>query len=150
MKFQWFIGILLAVFFGFMANQEQISLRRGIKNFSGFIDFQDNPFKYGIGFVIVIQNKGLTTQDISFIKTDKKETIYLFHSHGNPAIFTVAPRTSKAFFLDPTPPLLKKLEKANSLILFNSNRDKKKIISKKDIQKVLKLYRKIKKYCSEC
>lgn len=133
------ITAVCAVWLSYIASQEQISRWRGIKTIDGSIAFsKDDPIHKKAGFMIFIQNNGATPKDIAFIKTDKNEIIHWFFV-GQSA-FTLSAGKTIYVFLD-IKPHLKKLEQADSLILVNSIGDKKKIISKKDILKVLELYK---------
>ena len=133
--FLTFLGLVIA-------NQKNISNIKGIKNLSGSIDFTKNhPFHKQPGFMISIQNKGLTPQKITYIQNNKKDIIHLFIDKENNLEFILSPKANVVAFLDITPSMLMKLEKADSLILLNNIGRTKKIISKNDIQRVLELYK---------
>ena len=147
-KFHQWMNTLIALFalvLSGMVNREHLSSWRGIKNLYGFIHFQkDDPFYKKTGFIITIKNKGLTPQNITFIQNDRKEHIDSFIAPENKNEFTLNPRATTGLFLIITPDILRKLESADSLILFNNMGKSKKIISRKDIQKALESYKKAK------
>ena len=139
------VTAVCAVVLSCIASQEQISLWRGINNLSGFIYFhKEDPFYREPGFLVAIQNKGLTPQNITFIRSDKEDYIYSFIGPKDKPGFTLKKRATTGFFLVITPDILRKLESADSLILFNNIGKNKEIISKKDIQRVLESYKKSK------
>ena len=119
-----------------------------LKYFVGYIKFYgNNPFSGKPSFIITIKNKGVTTQKLYSIQTDKGEYIHPFYSRkgeSRESWFALDSYNKESIFLDITPYLLKKLKNTNGLFLLNNVKDKKKIISKKDIQKALKSYKTLK------
>ncbi len=151
-RFEWIstVGIVVntiiaicAIWLLYIANSEQRSWRKGIKNLSGSIAFyKDHPIYGKSGFMIAIQNTGETPQNIAFIQNDKKEHIHLFINHKNKPHFILKPKEPVVFFLDiKKTGMLMKLEKADSLILFNNMGETNKIIKKRAIQRALELYK---------
>ena len=132
---------LFAVFISFIGNREHLSRWWGIRSLSGVIVFhEDDPFHRKPGFTLFVQNKGSTPKDIAFIQTDKRESIYWFYDYEDESGVTLPAGKKLSIFLD-IEFHLKKLEQADSLILINGIGDEKEIIEKKDIQRVLELYK---------
>ena len=130
-----------ALFLAYIASQEQISIWKGIKNFCVTIHFisrpPKEPTKRTPAFLVIIFNKGLTSQSFNFILTDTEKLILL----GNIDEHKMAPGHSWNFFLDINPYILETLEESKALFLVNHFNKKKKFASKKDIQKLLKEYK---------
>ena len=107
------------VWFIYVLSQEQRSTRNRLKDLSG---------------------KGYATQRFSFIRTDKEVPLW-----GGTTI--IEPKTLEVIDMDIYSGALQKLRKANYLFISTGEEkkedgDKKKIISKKEIQKALELYKK--------
>ena len=133
---------LLAFSLSGIANREHLSRAWGIRSLSGFIYFQkDDLIHRKPGFTIFVQNTGATPKDIAFIQTDKKEIIHWFIDYEDRSAVTLPAGKKISIFLDIEPDLLNQLEQADSLILINGIGDRKKIISKNHIRKVLELYK---------
>ena len=114
-----------------------------LKNITGYIDFNEDSFFNGKpSFIISIKNKGITTQKITSIQNDKGHRIHYFYNKDKEAWIALESHNKKSVLLDITPSVLKKLKNTNGLFVLNNIRNKKKIISKKDIQKALELYKK--------
>ena len=125
-----------ALFLSYIANQEQISRWRGIKNIYGNIFYsKDGPLYKEPAFMIAIQNKGLTPQNITMIQDDKNNNLHFFlHKNGQPT-FMLDPGMGIPVFIKIKPGVLKILKNAKGLFLLNTIGKKKKIISKKIFKK---------------
>lgn len=138
---QFFISIC-AFLLALVASREQISYWRGVKNLhSYFVCVRKNPHRKEPtlpAFWVTVVNKGITKQGFWCLRTDKGKNIVL----GD--MFTenfLKPHDVKFFFVDITSDILKNLEESKALFLVGSGGSKKKVISKKSIQKALKQYK---------
>ena len=139
------VAVVISVIVGVtsvIGNREHISKAWGIKSLEGFIAFhKDDLIHKKQGFTIFIQNEGATPKDIAFIQTDKGDIIHWFYDYEDRSAVTLPAGKKISIFLDIEPDLLNQLEQADSLILINGIGDRKKIISKNHIRKVLELYK---------
>lgn len=126
----------------YIANQEKISQYKGLKDLSGYITITNTLLNTKTAFIIAIRNKGFANQNITHIKDDKGNIIYLFLKPENTnqlgKIIPPGQIISFVLYIDQ----IKAIENSAGLFVSDIYGAQKKIISKKDIQKALDLYKK--------
>ena len=138
-----------ALFLLYVSQWEKLSAWWGIRSFSGEFDFYED--KDQAGFSVSIKNNGKTKQEVTYILNNLGFSVYLFfrmppahesfgvmrspHSHK----FMLGPGQRETVLLDGKE-VLADLEISKSLFVVN-NLGRKKIASKKDIQRALEKYR---------
>ena len=121
-----------------LANQENFSRWRGLKNLSGSFSFSAWTYliegKYQFDFNI--KNKGFVSQKIKYIVNNKRDCIHYFSKE-----LIIPPRDMVEIPVKMTDEVLMTLQDSEGLFLTDNLRNKQKILSKKDIQRVLKEYK---------
>ena len=131
--------VVIAIVAVVLANQENFSRWRGLKNLSGSLRFEvwDFLVENKTRFELNIKNKGFVAQKIKCVVNHKKDSIYLFKEK-----LSVPPRDQVEVLWEITEDQLDILKNSEGLFLSDNLHNKQKILSKKDIQEVLKEYEK--------
>ena len=119
----------------YIIGQEQISLFKGVKNFSGRMIFLPNGGKPCFWFYI--KNEGLTQQNYCYIITNKRYYVTNPITHGEEC----SPGETKSVKIEISQKFILNLESAKSLFLVNKSGKKQKIISKRNIKLAVKQYK---------
>ena len=138
---QFFISIS-ALVLSLIVGREEISRWLGLKELSAYASVAIHRMDKKVHLMISIENRGFATQFFHRLQSDKEIIQFLDGGHEDCYGVVMKPRSSK--FLTIKEDRIGKIEKANSLFLAN-NMSQIKIASKKDIQKMLGLYKKYKK-----
>ncbi len=140
----WIILSICLLITSRVANQEQISIQRGVKEIDCRTGFPKEVFLKSSSsdsapmFIIVCKNNGLSSQTITWVGNNKKQPIYVFpFQNKKQKKIGKTLRRGESFLIPINQQLLQTLENSNGLFLYDIMGKKKKIASKKDIQNSL-------------
>ena len=121
--------------------QDRFSRWRGIKNIFGQIFFYKETKEVESHFLINLTNKGRTNQKITAIQDDKGHFIKVLSPLNKDKTNGIILKRDESYFvhIKIDQDVLNQFNNSKGLFLFD-NGNKKKIISKKDLRKVLEAY----------